>query len=218
MPIDRKYAQFAGSRVRFQRLRDAALFNGWVESFDGKHLSVTAATDRAVLAGDIAQFEIAGFSARSIFRAHLWDVAIASVNADCDVQTLAGMSLLHVKSVTMYFEVVGDVRLVPSVEKGRLKSSSVGMNLLLPNGGTSQARIVDVSVEGVGILSEVSLAQNQEIPFVIESHLGPVQGVGQVRYCRRDSNSEGHFRIGIRLASLGRIDVHRWHRVIAEAA
>lgn len=218
MRESRAHKQFSGSRARFQRLRDAAIFNGWVESFDGKHISVNAATDRAVLAGDVAQFELVGFGAKAIFQAQLTDVAVSSVNADCDVQTLAGMSFLHIKSATLYFDVVGTVRVIPSDEPARLKSAGVSMRLLLPGGTISQAKIIDLSLEGVGIVSEVTLEPKSSVRFVIESHLGPVCGIGEVRYCRPDPMTTGYLRIGIRMGDLGRLDGQRWQRVIAEAA
>ena len=48
---------FVGTRARFQRLRDARLFNGWIENFFGSKVEVTTSTEFPVEIGDEFRFE-----------------------------------------------------------------------------------------------------------------------------------------------------------------
>jgi hypothetical protein len=214
----RTYQQFSGARVMFQRLRDASLFNGWAERFDGTHLSISVSTEKAMLSGDVCQFEICGFGAKAIFQAALSDVGLASVNSDCDVVALGGGSFLHVKVASLHFEVCGQVRIMPSSEAARLRASGLSLRVLDNEGNFSNGSILDMSANGVAISTEVEMPAKEGLRFVIETHLGPICGLGEVRYCRIDRSVPGYFRVGVKFGNLGRIDGPRWQRLITESA
>lgn len=218
MAQSKTFQHFSGTRARFQRLRDAMLFNGWVEQFDGRHLTLTTSTDRAFHIDEVAQFEIAGFNAKAVFQAGLTNVDLASFNDDCDISTAAGASVVHVRSCTLRFDVTGQLRISPSSESARIRVNGVCVKFLLPEGRIVTGELSDTSSTGMGVTTDGEMGKGEAVKFAIDTHLGSIGGQGFVVYCRPDPEHDGVFRVGIRLEEMGRLDGPRWHRFLSEMA
>ena len=83
------------------------------------------------------------------------------------------------------------------------------------SGSTFKAKVRDVSVNGVGLLTDQELAKDSEIVIVLNTALGPIKATGKVRHVRK--SPEG-FRTGIELVELSRLDGSRWKKLTGEAA
>lgn len=75
---------------------------------------------------------------------------------------------------------------------------------------------VDVAPMGCGIVTRSPLTPNTMVEILLETKLGPVTGLANVRYCTSDRDRGGMFRSGVMFTDLGRVERLRWERFLRE--
>jgi hypothetical protein len=78
-----------------------------------------------------------------------------------------------------------------------------------------RAQVRDVSVKGIGLITDAQVSAGMEIDMKIGTSIGPVVAKGIVKHVRE---YRGKQRVGIELTGLSRLDGSRWRKLLGEAA
>jgi hypothetical protein len=206
-------ADFIGTRVRFQRLTDARLFNGWLDDFRGNVLAVQTVEDLADDVGAKFSFEAFGLGVTAIFEARLALIAQRPAVQDVTDGSLAvarldGWSTLH-------FKVEGSLRCVTSEESFRVRVQDMNATLVSRD-GEEQVRLIDVGPMGFGAATSQPYEPGSLVGFVVHTGSGRVVGQAEIRYCRETTGADGPYRVGAQLARMPRLDGPRWERFVRD--
>lgn len=206
-------ADFIGTRVRFQRLSDAQLFNGWVDDFRGNILAIQTADNLVDDAGARFSFEAFGLGVTAVFEAKL-----ALVAQSRSPQTDGALALASSETwSTVHFRVEGSLRCVSSDESFRIRVNDMSANLVTPN-GEEEVKLIDVGPVGFGALASQPYEPGTIVGFYLNTPAGRVVGQAEVRYCRAGETDTGFYRVGFQLARMPRLDGPRWERFVREIA
>jgi hypothetical protein len=206
---------FIGTRVRFQRLTDARLFNGWLDDFRGSMLTVQTVDDLTDDVGARFNFEAFGLGVTAVFEAKLALVAqrpvhTAGVEGALALSQAPGWTTLH-------FRVEGSLRCVTSEESFRIRVQEMVATLVTPH-GEEQVRLIDVGPKGFGAVTSQPYEPGSLVGFLVQTASGRIVGQAEVRYCRESAGQDGPYRIGVQLARMPRLDGPRWDRFVRELA
>lgn len=182
---------FRNTRARFQRLRDAKLFSGWIRNFNGPTVVLTLARAAELQPGDEFMFQVFGHGTMAMFRAEL--------------SLQAGDQLT--------FQVIGPTQYRRSKEDMRLLADGI-TGVLTCDGFDIDVIFVDLSVKGAGVICGQQLTKGSAIELRIDSSQGPILCTGEVVYSKRMSLNDFQFRVGLSVTPRGRIDLARWQRLL----
>lgn len=204
---------FSNSRARFQRLQDAKLFNGWVNALNSKGVIVSVAEGIGLSPGEQFRFEVFGTRAVAVFEAQLEILSgsLAAFVLSSSVRTMSSTEEMRVRTR----DVSAKLFLAPLPLEG---SGIPEVDLL----GTATSEhpiaagdIVDISLRGLGLLSEKPLAKGERLRMEIETPWGRCEGFGEVRYCKADRS---RFRVGIEITEMDRLNRGVFERLFNRTA
>ncbi len=208
---------FVGTRTRFQRLRDAKLFSGWIESYSGAFVELSTSTNFAVQIGD--EFRIEGYGHKIAMSANAKLVEIGKLDLQKEgmVMAVAGTSsvIVEAKRVLLRLEMSSPARFSASIENLRVKTPSIPI-LFDQQGNEFQGFCLDVGQQGLGFTTTESPKVNQEIQARLQTGQGVIHCTGNVRYCLPDNDRPGMRRCGVHLNPFDRTTGPKWERFIAE--
>lgn len=187
--------QFKRTRARFQRLSDAKSFRGWVELLNNSQAILTMIEGEPPEVGDEFFVEVFGTA------------AVASFNS-----RLALFEESH-----LVLELHGPIRFTSPNEDARFRSSGLRVTIRL-NDKCFGGDVLDVSKNGLGIRLGAPLAARDEVVVHVDSPMGPIEGVGTIRYCRAMPDEAQGFRVGVCWKDLGRVDDGKWTRLLTGLA
>lgn len=206
---------FIGTRVRFQRLTDARLFNGWLDDFRGTMLSVQTVEDLTDDVGARFSFEAFGLGVTAVFEAKLALVAQKPARAP---EVEGALAICHAPGwTTLHFRLEGSLRCVTSDESFRIRVQEMAATLVTPH-GEEQVRLIDVGPKGFGAVTSQPYEPGSLVGFVVQTATGRIVGQAEIRYCRESSGQDGPYRIGVLLTRMPRLDGPRWDRFVRELA
>jgi hypothetical protein len=208
-----KKVSFVNTRARFQRISDAKLFNGWVNTLSTKTTIVSVNEPIRAQPGQIFRFEVYGKGAIAVFEARL-EIASGTLIA---------------------FGICSQIRAMPSKEDMRQRTQNLTAllyrapdpevldsrpdNRPLDISATAQpiteAQVVDVSTRGVGILSTFEFDRGEMLRLVINTQWGPADCLVEVRYCKPEGE---RFRIGLLVQSMDRLSQGIYTRLTGRMA
>lgn len=209
---------FVGTRCRLQRLRDAKVFNGWIESFFGTSLDVSTSTEASVQIGDEFRIEGFGHHIAVVMTARVEDVGVLDMlNSSQLVEVVEGTNarIIEVRKSSLKFVVSGPLRFSASPESVRLLSPD--LPVAIGAGPREVSGIaVDVSPNGMGCVSTEQIEPGSQVAVTVTTPGGSVRAQALVRYCRKDADRQGHFRFGLMFTDMGRVERPRWEKFISE--
>ena len=170
------------ARITFQRLSDAKIVHGWVITFDGDWLN-------ARLSDELAKGLDNRFTCRIYGEGSDFTFA-ATLQSGAD-------SIYH-------FRMEGDFEVVEPTGDARFARDVPAVVNGIP------VQITDVSSQGIGFISLLSLRSGDLVSIEIE---GTVV-TGHVRFCRARRTAAGGHRVGVQIDELGRIDRVRWKGIV----
>lgn len=208
---------FVGARVRFQRVRDAKIFNGWIESFFGNTIEVSTSTEAPVEIGDEFRMEGFGHHISVVFNAKLESVATFDVLSAGAVRAIEGSNarIIEAKQVSFSLTVCSQVRFSVSEESVRMKVGEI-FTRVKTSSGDVDGFVVDVGPTGIGTMLRSQLTKGDCVEVVIATNLGDVKAMANVRYSQPDRERKGLFRTGLMFTDMGRIERPRWERFLRE--
>lgn len=210
---------FVGTRTRFQRLRDAKLFTGWIEDFFGNKVVVSSNTQFPVAVGDEFRFEGFGHHISVVFQARLESVGQLSLVDAGTVTAIEGTNaqIIEARRVSFHLGLVGPVRFSASKENLRMRSTDLFVTLQ-EGPVTHEGFAIDVSEGGIGVVCKSRLKAKEFVKVRIETRYGAVEAGGNIRYCLPDKDREGMYRIGVMFMDMDRVNKPRWERYLEKAA
>jgi hypothetical protein len=111
----------------------------------------------------------------------------------------------------------GSISYAPSEETPRIYAS--GLNGQLQGGKkTASLQVLDVSPLSLGVLADSGFESGDRLVMSLPTEMGPVAAQVSVANCREDPNAPGHYRIGLHIDDMARLDRARWGRLVAERA
>ena len=209
---------FVGTRCRLQRLRDAKVFNGWIESFFGNRVDVSVSTEAAVHIGDEFRIEGFGHHIAVVMTAKVEDVGVLDMlNSTRLIEVVEGTNarMIEVRKATLQLTVSGPLRYSASPESVRLLSPDLPVAIGAGPREVS-AIAVDVSPNGLGCVSPEQIEPGSQVTVMVSTPGGQVRAQALIRYCRKDPDCQGHFRFGVMFTDMGRVERPRWEKFIAE--
>jgi hypothetical protein len=182
---------YANTRTRLQRLNDAKFFSGWVTDFDEVEVRIRLNVSGECEPGDRFLVEIYGTKAVASFQA---EIEIAFDNQ-------------------VHLAITPPVKYRSTTETARMSVSDM-YGVIEYDGSEMDARVADISREGMGLVVKSLIPKDAEVTYRIASPVGEVRGLGQVRYCRMDPSGNGLYRLGLRILQLSRIEQAKWLRLV----
>jgi hypothetical protein len=184
------------TRARLQRLSDMKFFSGWVESMENTEVRIRLKPSKAVVGrGDQFSVEVAGKTQTAVF--------IGEVS--------------EVNSSVVVLDLPRGVAFLPKKENARVSMFGYRGRLIF-EGCEYQFTLVDVSENGLGLVVSGEIERGATIQFEVFTPLGQIEGEGEVRYCRTDTENANQFRVGILMQELGRIERARWNHLLDAGA
>jgi hypothetical protein len=196
-----------GTRCRLSRHKDAKFVNGWVQLFRGESLVVTTEDHLGSEPGDTFYVEAYGPKAKACMEAVLKNVdAEVSLQDEVEGQT--------VPLTKLNLQLKGHLQVVDNAESSRVMVDRMFATFKV-NDMQFRAQVRDVSVKGIGLITDAQVSQGMELEMKIGTSIGPVIAKGVVKHVR---DYRGKFRVGIELTDLSRLDGSRWKKLLGEAA
>lgn len=214
------FKDFAGTRCRFQRYRDAKIFNGWILSFFGNKIEISTSTESPVEIDDEFRFEGFGNHISVVFNAVLEDVSLArSDTSDARLHKIEGtdVQLIEARKVSLTLKLTSPARYSASNEAVRLLADDYYI-LVKRHNGELDGRVIDISSGGVGVIVPQVVEPHERVSIIVETPIGPVEGEAEARYCIQSADYPGEFRVGLMFTKMGRLQSPRWNRLIEEGA
>lgn len=109
------------------------------------------------------------------------------------------------------FKVI-EPQVVPGTEAVRMAVPFFTCELNL-KGMRGEASAVDISLEGIGLLTTARLERGDVVNIEVTTPDGPIEVIASIRYCIATDPQEFEFRVGGRLKFPSRIDNARWLRL-----
>ncbi|MBX3113129.1 MAG: PilZ domain-containing protein [Fimbriimonadaceae bacterium] len=209
---------FIGTRARFQRLRDAKFFNGWIEDFSGNRLSISTHNQHAVELGDEFRFEGFGHHISVVFNArldHIGQLDLGAAGAMVSQIEGSNVQVIEACRTTFDFTVTSPIRFAASNESVRMQMPEIYTTIDF-EGRTIETFTIDVGPQGIGVILREPLPHHAMVDVTVETRLGAVNAAGCVRYCRKDPDRAGMMRCGIMFTDLGRMEKPRWERFLRD--
>ncbi len=198
--------ELIGARASFQRLRDAKILHGWIESIDGPIVKVRAPVNSALAPGDRFAFRSACLAGDVAFEATMRGSVGDDVSALISLAS-KGSSVLDLEEQTLVFEVDGRVATMPAT--GDPRYQCLDATLTFEEEGV-ETSVRDISPGGVGVLSPAPVTRGVSTQVSVFTSAGKVDAQVEVRYCRRLPGTES-YRIGLKILALDRVNRARWN-------
>lgn len=207
---------FVGTRARFQRLRDAKLFTGWIEDFKDNIVTISTNTNHAVQIGDEFRFEGFGPQVAVVFNAKLESIGELDLATQGLITTVEGTNarIVEAKRVKLELFVSSPVRFSASTENLRMQADNTSTVLSFP-GGQVAGFTIDIAKQGIGFICQKPLKAQQLVHVRIETKIGPIDAEGCVRYCVPDKDRVGMLRVGVMFTDMDRVNKPRWDRFLS---
>jgi hypothetical protein len=183
-------ASFLNTRARLQRLKDLKFFAGWVKDLTSGELHLKLSTKSVLETGDHFSIEIHGPTCTAQFRAWL---AVQSQDE----------AIFMIPDKIAYLTAKENVRV----------NVDMPASIVLEDGTPLQVIVLDISSEGAGVLSSISVPRGTKLGLSVDTPHGTVGCDGEVRYSKPDADVPDQFRLGLRLDVVGRVDKARWNKL-----
>jgi hypothetical protein len=170
---NQKVRNLSNVRTRMQRFADAKCFNAWVLSMDQQSVVVEVSALEGLDMGEVFLFQVSGVECCATFQAKL--------------KTMDGPNLV--------FQITSPVQTSPPYECARMRTNTEGT--LRQGDETYPVLIEDVSVGGMGLLTDARVERWQKVTVLAKTAYGGVKVEGQVRYCKPVQDPKWSFRIGL---------------------
>ena len=186
---------FRNVRARLSRAQDAHPQTGWIV-----HLN------------------------RGEARVRLWSVVPFSsqerVTCECFGQgTVARFTgaVVAQAGADLAIDILGSILYGPSTETPRLYALGLEGELEGADGRRAM-RVLDVSPQSLGVSVDDAYSAATRLEMRLATEMGSVAATVEVVNCREDAESPGHFRMGINIVEMPRLDRARWGRLVQERA
>lgn len=185
-----------GGRASLQRLKDARIVHGWIESFDRTFVTVRY-TSQATDIGQKFLVQCEAVSGSVSFEAVLRSEETVSGNTE--------VKTIELRRGT--YELNGPVTHQPIATDPRYLADG---RIVRVGDYEITCRLLDVSPGGLAVSSPVPFPGGTHVTIKMETNGGLLETQAEVRYSRRPPPGEELYRVGMRLLGLDRVSRARW--------
>lgn len=162
--------------------------------------------------------------AREESRIRLWNnvpmVLGERVSCECYGQGIVARfqgKVLAQASENLAITVLGSISYAPSEETPRIYASGLVGQLEGPNGAANM-NVLDLSPQSLGATVDVEFNIGTVLTMHLSTEMGPIEACVSVANSRPDPALHGHFRVGMHILDIQRLDRARWGRLVSERA
>ncbi|MGV3615529.1 MAG: PilZ domain-containing protein [Fimbriimonas sp.] len=202
------HRDLVAARASFQRLRDAKILHGWIDSIDGSRVIVKANVTTLLTPGERFAFRTACLSGDVAFEATLWHAG-SEDTATLVALAAKGRTMLDLEEQTLTFEVDGRVVNLPL--SGDPRYQCLDGTVTLGEDGAIEASLRDISPSGLGVLSPSPVPRGGVLRISAYTSAGQVNAEVEVRYCRKVGEQPEAYRVGLKFNNLDRVNRARWN-------
>lgn len=195
---------FINARARLTRVRDAKIVYGWIEDLSDQNLHLKLHSNDPIDFDEEFIIEVSGVLSSIRFGAVLCR-RIELPTAERPEEGEAASSVVHLHE----FRLNSEIQSTDSIQAPRFQAANMRAALTIC-GEVRILPIEDVAPGGIGAYSDQELQPGTCGHISIPTRLGPVEGAGEVRYCRAVPDQPGKWRVGIQFQKMGRVDRGRW--------
>ena len=113
--------------------------------------------------------------------------------------------------------ILGALSFEPSAESVRFAVEGIE-GVVGDEAGEAEFIALDASAQSVGGLAGRAFAPGQAVGVSLRTPCGPFEAEASVANCGRDASGTGHFRLGLRIVRVSRLDAALWNRMLRERA
>lgn len=206
-----------GYRVRVQSLSNARLYNGWLTKASEVECVIELDGELTPESESLVHIQVLtpgtlvvgkGVVIGSYFDERIFKLSHKAKPSFTYLQRRAYLKL----------RIDPSVKYIASAEEYRLQCEPITVGLATPGDDYSDTVAVDVSPNGVGVLTSVPWGRGHTIQFMVPTILGDVHGTGQVRYARKLQEAPTVFRVGISIEAISRLDAQKWDQFVTRLA
>ena len=180
------FSEFKHKRARLQRISDARFFSGWVDSVSASEVIVRITGGVVLDISDEFMVEVHGLLNLMGFRGRVESF----------------------EDSTTTLRIITPMQLTPVTEDARVTITNLIGHVTIA-GEVHEFEVVDISVQGIGILVGAPLNRKSVAEISIDTETGPIRAQGIIRYCREDAENIGAYRAGIEFGEMGRVEKAR---------
>ena len=114
-------------------------------------------------------------------------------------------------------DLIGSISYAPSEETPRIYAEGLVGQLEAPEGSAAM-QVLDVSPISLGVIADCSFGSGDELTRDLPTEMGPISARVTVANCRADTENPEHFRMGLHIVDMARLDRARWGRLVVERA
>ncbi|MBS1721915.1 MAG: PilZ domain-containing protein [Armatimonadetes bacterium] len=204
---------YEGTRAFVCRGSDKYVAPGWVQAVHERTVDILVPYDSKFEPGDVCSIELHGRMTSAFFEAivgnpgELKEACFSSKTW----QHESGATIIADRWLVLDFAIRGQAVFARPTQAFRVKLE--GIKAVLRLGGQSRCyELLDVSENGFAVLGDEPKEPGVKVDFDVETPIGHIIGGGMLRNCIPQGS--GHFRYGISIETLGRIDRPRWLRFV----
>ncbi len=179
-----------GTRLRMQRLKDARLFSGWVDTAVGGMVHVSLGSDEPIEEGDNFFCEGLTFTHRLSFKAFV------------------ERSLGNGKGARYMLRLTAPPVMTTSQEHPRYRVPPLAVTLTAGE-EVCQGFLEDVCIAGLGVMSPIRFDKGMLVNVDIPEPVGPMRLTAQVRYFRNLGENED-VQLGLQIFGMERESAQKW--------
>lgn len=183
------------TRCRLQRHTDLRFFSGWIRSIDNQSMQVELNEDARAVFGDRFYVEASG------------EEAIVCFTGDT-----VGVSDHHVNLKLADFQICARPGQIPRYQADGIEVELYGLESRV------EGDAIDISSNGIGLLCNSQVPRFVPVKMVVRGSVACVECDGRVRYCRRDPDEPGCYRVGIQLEPMQPSEERMWNRLVVAAS
>ena len=114
-------------------------------------------------------------------------------------------------------DLLGSISYAPSEETPRIYAAGL-VGQLVAREGNATMQVLDVSPLSLGVLVDAAFDPGAEMTMELPTEMGPVAARVTVANCRAEGGSADHYRMGLHITDMARLDRARWGRLVSERA
>lgn len=195
---------FLNTRCTFQRVKDARIFHGWVESFDEHDIAIRTTLSEDMSDTDVFYFQVFGLEEDLTFGGlYCTKITTNALLADS----------AHPNTALCMFSVNTKIAHRPSNGNPRLTNQGAQVTVVTSVPGlrdTEPLEVLDISPRGLALALPTQLPKETELELRVATGFGEVQMKALVKNSRMIGD---HYRHGLEIQDMHRIDQLRWNRM-----
>lgn len=114
-------------------------------------------------------------------------------------------------------DLIGSIFYTPSNETPRIYAPGLEGTLTAET-VRSRMMLMDLSAKSLGVLADAEFRVGQQMSMELPNPGGPIMAKVSVANCRADVDDATHFRVGLHIVDMSRLDLARWSRLVADSA